>query len=161
MTAVAGESANAICVIAGLQYPLDLERTPTSRLPAMTHFLTIRETAALTGLSTHTLRYYERIGLLDPVGRRDNSHRLFSQQDLAWIQFLLKLKATGLPVREMLRYAELRRAGNTVESMSARRALLEQHTQEVQQTIAALQDNLRVLQAKLVMYDGMLQQAAA
>jgi len=127
----------------------------------MTHFLTIRETAALTGLSTHTLRYYERIGLLDPVARRDSSHRLFSQQDLAWIQFLLKLKATGLPVREMLRYAELRRAGNTVESMSARRALLEQHTQEVQQTIAALQDNLRVLQAKLVMYDGMLQQAAA
>jgi DNA-binding transcriptional MerR regulator len=127
----------------------------------MTHFLSIRDAAALTGLTTHTLRYYERIGLLDPVVRRDNSHRLYSQQDLTWIQFLLKLKSTGLPVRDMLRYAELRRAGNTVESMSARRALLAQHTQEVQQTIEALQDNLRVLQAKLVMYDGMLQEAAA
>ncbi|BEV16687.1 hypothetical protein HBDW_34750 [Herbaspirillum sp. DW155] len=81
----------------------------------MTTSLTIAQAADATGLSVYTLRYYERIGLLDPVERRDNRHRRYTQEDLNWIDFLKKLKATGLPVRAMLRYAELRRAGNTVE----------------------------------------------
>lgn len=126
----------------------------------MTHFLTIQQTAQRTGLSTHTLRYYERIGLLDPVGRRDNRHRLFSEQDLLWIQFLLKLKSTGLPIRDMVLYADLRRRGDTPESVSARKALLEQHTLYVQRTIASLQENLQVLQNKLQMYQELLHSAA-
>ena len=59
----------------------------------MTTSLTIAQAAEATGLSVHTLRYYERIGLLDPVERRDNRHRRYTQEDLNWIDFLKKLKA--------------------------------------------------------------------
>lgn len=127
----------------------------------MTTSLTIAQAAQATGLSVHTLRYYERIGLLDPVERRDNHHRRYTQEDLDWIAFLKKLKATGLPVRAMLRYAELRRAGNTVESVSQRKALLQAHTLCVQHTLAELQENLAVLQHKLVLYEALEQQASA
>jgi DNA-binding transcriptional MerR regulator len=103
----------------------------------------------------HTLRYYERIGLLDPILRQDNTHRLFRPEDLLWISFLLKLRSTGLPVRDMLRYAQLRRQGDTQESVSARKALLQQHTHTVEQTLAELQSNLAILHKKIAMYDSM------
>jgi DNA-binding transcriptional MerR regulator len=121
----------------------------------MTTSLTIQQAARATGLTTHTLRYYERIGLLDPVARQDNQHRLYREEDLIWIGFLLKLRTTGLPVRDMLRYAELRRQGNTRESVSARKALLEQHAQGVEETLADLQSNLAVLHQKVAMYQAM------
>ena len=121
----------------------------------MTTSLSIQQAAAATGLSVHTLRYYERIGLLDPVHREDNTHRRFRQEDLLWIGFLLKLRSTGLPIRDMLRYAQLRREGNTQESVSARKALLQQHAETVQQTLAELQSNLAVLHQKIAMYDSM------
>ncbi|NUT61102.1 MerR family transcriptional regulator [Herbaspirillum sp. C9C3] len=127
----------------------------------MTTSLTIAQASEATGLSVHTLRYYERIGLLDPVERRDNRHRRYTQEDLNWIAFLKKLKATGLPVRAMLRYAELRRIGNTVESVSQRRAMLQAHTLCVQDTLAELQENLAVLQHKLALYDDLEQQVRA
>ena len=117
--------------------------------------MTIQQASATTGLSVHTLRYYERIGLLDPVTRRNNTHRLFREDDIRWITFLLKLRRTGLPVRDMLRYAELRRLGDTPESVAARKALLEQHTQSVEQTLAELQGNLNVLRKKICMYEEM------
>ncbi len=103
----------------------------------------------------HTLRYYEKIGLLDPIARQDNTHRLFREEDLLWIGFLLKLRSTGLPIRDMLRYAELRRAGNTAESVSARKALLQQHARTVEETIAELQSNLAVLHMKVNMYEDL------
>jgi len=127
----------------------------------MTTSLTIAQAAEATGLSVHTLRYYERIGLLDPVERRDNRHRRYTQEDLNWIDFLKKLKATGLPVRAMLRYAELRRAGNTLESVIERKAMLQAHTLCVRHTLAELQENLAVLQRKLVLYDELEQAARA
>ena len=119
----------------------------------MTTSLTIQQAAAQTGLSVHTLRYYEKIGLLDPIARQDNTHRLYREEDLTWIGFLLKLRSTGLPIRDMLRYAELRRAGNTAESVSARKALLQQHARTVEETIAELQSNLSILHMKVNMYE--------
>lgn len=121
----------------------------------MTTSLTIQQAAAKTGLSVHTLRYYEKIGLLDPIARQDNTHRLYREEDLLWIGFLLKLRSTGLPIRDMLHYAELRRAGNTAESVSARKALLQQHARTVEETIAELQSNLSVLHMKVKMYEDM------
>ncbi|MFZ6848314.1 MerR family transcriptional regulator [Undibacterium sp. RuRC25W] len=117
--------------------------------------MTIQQAAKQTGLSVHTLRYYERIGLLDPVARRDNTHRLFREEDIRWIDFLLKLRGTGLPVRDMLRYAELRRQGDTSESVAARKALLVEHTRSVEKTLAELQGNLTILQKKICLYEEM------
>jgi DNA-binding transcriptional MerR regulator len=87
--------------------------------------LTIQQVAQQTGLSLDTLRYYERIGLLDPVGRAPSGHRRFTQRDLAWIDLLLRLRDTGMPRAQMVRFAELRRQGPA--TLTERRLLLEQH----------------------------------
>ncbi|MEM8535189.1 MAG: MerR family transcriptional regulator, partial [Chloroflexota bacterium] len=70
--------------------------------------LTIQQVAAATGLSSYTLRYYERIGLLDPVGRATSGHRRYTTHDIEWIAFLNRLRAIGMPIRQMQEYAELR-----------------------------------------------------
>ncbi|NMM25706.1 MAG: MerR family transcriptional regulator [Glaciimonas sp.] len=118
----------------------------------MTTSLTIQQAAAATGLTVHTLRYYERIGLIDPIPRKDNKHRIYREEDILWIAFLLKLRSTGLPIQKMLRYAELRRLGNQRESVSERKALLEQHTLSLETTLAELQGNLVVMYQKIAMY---------
>ncbi|PUA16238.1 MerR family transcriptional regulator [Glaciimonas sp. PCH181] len=118
----------------------------------MTTSLTIQQAAAATGLTVHTLRYYERIGLIDPIPRQDNQHRLYRDEDILWIGFLLKLRSTGLPIRKMLRYAELRRLGDQRESVSERKAMLEEHTLSLETTLADLQSNLAVMHKKIALY---------
>ncbi|AEG68459.1 MerR family transcriptional regulator [Ralstonia solanacearum] len=120
----------------------------------MTTFLTIRQAAEATGLSTHTLRYYERIGLLDSVERRGNGHRVFRAADMAWLAFLLRLRETGMPIAQMQQYAAQRRQGDTLESVSVRRRLLESHAVALEAELRARAETLAVLRDKLVIYDG-------
>jgi DNA-binding transcriptional MerR regulator len=68
--------------------------------------------AERTGLTGHTLRYYERDGLMLGVDRAGPGHRRYSERDLGWIELITKLRATGMPIREVRRYAELVRAGD-------------------------------------------------
>jgi DNA-binding transcriptional MerR regulator len=111
---------------------------------------TISEVAAITGLSAHTLRWYERIGLMPHVDRSNTGQRRFSNRDLDWLAFVGKLRLTGMPVADMVRYAELIRAGeNTFEE---RQELLEQTRRDVRSRIAELQDTVAVLDHKIEFY---------
>jgi DNA-binding transcriptional MerR regulator len=112
--------------------------------------LSIQQVAAITQLSTHTLRYYERIGLLAPIERASSGHRRYSSQDIAWIDFLTRLRTTGMPIREMQQFAELRRQGD--RTLSQRRQLLEIHQQQIYQQIDELTQNLKVIQEKIQHY---------
>jgi DNA-binding transcriptional MerR regulator len=114
---------------------------------------TIQEAAARCGLSAHTLRYYERIGLLDPVARGTGNQRRYDEADLAWLAFLQRLRATGMPIRTMRRFAELRRGGES--TVSARRVILEEHREEVLERIADLQRDLQALTEKIARYQEM------
>ena len=88
--------------------------------------LTIAGAADAVGVSAHTLRYYERAGLmLDPVGRTAATHRRYTDEDLSWIVLLTRLRGTGMPIRRMREYADLVRAGEGNEP--ERLALLEAH----------------------------------
>ncbi len=118
----------------------------------MTTSLTIKQAAKACGLSVYTLRYYERIGLIDPVPRQVNRHRVYHAEDMRWIEFLLKLRTAGLPIQQMLRYAELRRLGDSQESVSERKAILAKHAHELEETISELQQTVAVLHGKLAMY---------
>jgi len=112
----------------------------------------IGELARRTGLSAHTIRYYERIGLL-PTADRDRSHqRDYDASILVWIEFLGRLKTTGMPIREMLRYAALREQGDG--TAADRRRLLEDHRAGVRAHVADLQACLLVLDAKIAGYAG-------
>ena len=99
----------------------------------------IGELARHSGLSVHTIRYYQRIGLLPYADRDASSQRDYDVSILVWISFLGRLKATGMPIREMLQYAALREQG--VGTETERRALLEHHRDRVRAHIADLQAN--------------------
>ena len=110
----------------------------------------IRTAAAACGLTVHTLRWYERIGLLDRVPRGVDGRRRFGESDLDWLRFLVRLRGTGMPVAEMLRYAELARSGD--ESGERRLALLLAHRERVAANIAALKEHLEAVDYKIGIY---------
>ena len=114
--------------------------------------MTIQEAAQLSGLSAHTLRYYERIGLIHSVGRAGNGHRDYAEGDLVWLEFLTKLRTTGMPIADMCRYAELRRMGE--HTAGERREMLELHRERVRSRIAELTKDLKVLDYKIDLYRG-------
>lgn len=115
--------------------------------------LTIQDVAKLTGLSPHTLRYYERIGLLDPVGRAPSGHRRYAAADIDWLEFVTRLRTTGMPIRRMQQFAELRRRGDV--TVTERRALLQAHRREVEDRIRALEADLAAIDAKITQYEEM------
>ncbi|KUH38532.1 MULTISPECIES: MerR family transcriptional regulator [Streptomyces] len=113
---------------------------------------TISEVAAWTGLSAHTLRWYERIGLMPHVDRSATGQRRFTNRDLDWLVLVGKLRLTGMSVAAMVRYAELVRAGQ--HTFDERRALLEATRRDVLTRIAELQETLAVLDMKIDIYAG-------
>ncbi len=108
---------------------------------------TIQEVVARTGLSVHALRYYERAGLLPPVEREPSGHRRYTVDDLDWLAFLLRLRATGMSIRQMRTYADLRRRGD--ETACARLALLATHHQQVRAHICELEYHLTAIEKKM------------
>jgi DNA-binding transcriptional MerR regulator len=119
--------------------------------------LTIADAARASGLSAHTLRYYERAGLLDPVDRNGGGHRRYTDADLGLIRFLTKLRATGMPIREVRRYAELLKAGEGNER--DRLALLEAHRDTVLHQLEETARNLELIDWKINLYRERLEQA--
>jgi DNA-binding transcriptional MerR regulator len=115
--------------------------------------LTIAEVAVATGTSAHTLRYYERIGLIQPVARARSGHRRYGPDDVRWVEFLRKLQATGMPIRRMLAYAVLARRGDA--TISERRALLEAHRDDVAEKLAEQQAHLASIEKKVRLYEEM------
>ncbi|GAA4838686.1 MerR family transcriptional regulator [Luteimicrobium xylanilyticum] len=117
--------------------------------------LTIADAAAATGLTVHTLRYYERDGLmLDPVDRAPSGHRRYSEADLGWIVMLTRLRATGMGIAELREYATLCRDGDGNEG--ARLTLLRAHRDRVLAELEATREHLRAIDAKIGIYEGRL-----
>ncbi|MGI8504710.1 MAG: MerR family transcriptional regulator [Hassallia sp.] len=112
--------------------------------------LTIQQVATLTGLSVHTLRYYERLGLLEAVNRATNGHRRYRAEDITRIEFLTRLRTTGMPIRQMQQFARLYR--DKPEAVSDRLLILEDHEREVQERIRELSLNLEAIQKKIQHY---------
>ena len=121
--------------------------------------LSIREVAARTGVTAHTLRYYERIGLVSRVARARSGHRRYGEADVAWIELLKKLHATDMPIRKMLEFARLLRRGES--TFAARRALLDAHRREVEARLSQVSDSLGAIKRKIEFYDQALLAAAA
>jgi DNA-binding transcriptional MerR regulator len=116
----------------------------------MDTFYTISQLAAATGLTEHTLRYYERAGLVRAVARAASGHRQYSPHDRAWIEFLVRLRATGMPIRAMRQFAALRHQGD--QTAGERRAMLEQHLVAVRLRQRELAECEQVLAAKIGHY---------
>lgn len=110
----------------------------------------IAQAAARSGLSIDTLRYYERIGLVEPPARDSGGRRTYSDEDLGWLEFLTRLRTTGMPIRMMREYAQLRHRG--VGTSGKRRQILVEHRAGVRERIAELQSCLDTLDHKIANY---------
>jgi DNA-binding transcriptional MerR regulator len=110
----------------------------------------IQQVAQQTGLSIDTLRYYERIGLIEPIHRASNNHRRYAREDVDWIALLIRLKETGMPIAQMTRFAQLRRQGPC--TLTERRIMLEQHQRDLEQQIQQLDQHRSILQLKIASY---------
>lgn len=120
--------------------------------------LTIAEAAEASGLTAHTLRYYERDHLmLVAVDRAPSGHRRYTEQDLAWITMISRLRSTGMPIREVRAYAELCRAGEGNEP--ERLALLEAHRDRVLAQLSEVTDHLGAINRKIGIYEDRLGRA--
>jgi DNA-binding transcriptional MerR regulator len=113
--------------------------------------LSIAEAARRTGVSAHTLRYYERAGLVvTTVDRTAGGQRRYHQLDLDWITICAKLRATGMPIKTIRRYAQLVSDGPGNEQ--ERLALLAAHRADVTAKVAEVQENLRLIDHKIDVY---------
>jgi DNA-binding transcriptional MerR regulator len=112
--------------------------------------LTISDAARRSGISAHTLRYWERAGLLQPVSRNGSGHRRYAQEDLDRITFLTRLRATGMPIRQVRRYAELMNGGD--DTNEDRLALLEAHRDAVRAQLEQTAGHLDLIDWKIDFY---------
>ena len=111
---------------------------------------TIQQVADKTGLSAHTLRYYEKCGLIDTIERDEHGYRSYSPSDMARIQMLCCLRRTGMSIKGMQRYATLLRSGD--HTTDERRVLLQKHRREVETQICELTEMLKIIDHKIDLY---------
>ncbi len=109
----------------------------------------IGEFSKATGLGIHTLRYYEHENLIIPL-RNSSNRRRYSEKDIAWIAFIKRLKATGMPIKEIKKYAVLRAKGDV--TLSERMEMLMQHRQSLDERIRQLQEHEAMLDEKIAFY---------
>ena len=118
--------------------------------------LTIQEVAQATGLTAHTLRYYERIGLIHPINREENTRRCYTADDVGWIDFLLKLRATAMSIKDMQRYAELQRQGD--RTLPERVEMLMALRDDVEARIGELNEHLKLVYYKIDYYQKVIEE---
>lgn len=116
----------------------------------MEQYLSIQAISNLTGITAHTLRYYEKNGLIHAIVRGANGRRQYSTTDLAWIRFLVRLRTTGMSIRQMQQIADLRRQGSA--TIKERRILLEAHKNKLAERIERLQEHYEVINEKIEIY---------
>ena len=112
--------------------------------------MNIQNFSKLTNISAHTIRYYEKIGLIKQIERNSSGHRYFTQKDILWVEFVKRLKDTGMPLKKILKYAELRDIG--ASTSEARMKILEDHAVALEEKIAEEQFNLQMLKTKIQYY---------
>ena len=131
---------------------LDRMRRQDTAPPEPGSSLSIAEMAERTGVTAHTLRYYERIGLLDGVARDASGYRAYSASDYGRVLFLTRLRMTGMPIRELQRYVALVGAGEA--TVDERLAMLLAHRESVRAQLAELQFALDTIDFKIASYGG-------
>lgn len=119
-----------------------------------TRSVSIAEASQRTGLSRHTLRYYERAGLIEPIERSTSGRRQYEASDLNWFAFLVRLRQTGMPIMQMQQFARLRAGG--MATLEQRRQLLDEHRRHVEAAIAVQQDHLAALADKITHYEQLI-----
>lgn len=118
--------------------------------------MTIGEFSVITGISTYTLRYYEKKGLLR-VSRDNAQRRDYSEDDIEWVKFIKRLKDTGMLLRDIKHYSDLRYQGD--DTMAERMKLLIQHRKSVVEEKRKWEEYLRNLDVKIGIYQDRISES--
>ena len=111
----------------------------------------IGEFSKLTKIGIYTLRYYEKENLITPE-REENGRRTYSENDVKWVEFVKRLKDTGMPIKEIKRYAELRAMGDP--TLRERMSMLVKHRSDLKNEISQSQEHLKKLDEKIAFYQS-------
>jgi DNA-binding transcriptional MerR regulator len=114
--------------------------------------IAIGELADATGLSAHTLRYYEDAGLIPKVERNEAGHRRYRPEHERWIGLLDRLKTSGMSIARMRKYVELAQRGDATREERGR--LLRRHQADIEARIDELRQCLEIVRAKIALYEG-------
>jgi DNA-binding transcriptional MerR regulator len=112
--------------------------------------MNIKEFTKKTGLSAHTLRYYEKIGLMSNIKRDARGYRFYQQRDVIWVDFIQKLKITGMSLNDIRKYFTLIQQGD--KTISTRKKLLENHCLKVKNELEKLQKSFKQIKCKVKTY---------
>jgi DNA-binding transcriptional MerR regulator len=112
----------------------------------------IKEVANKFGLSIHTLRYYDKEGLMPFIERDKSGNRVFTEKDLNWVAMVCCLKDTGMSIKDIKQYADWCTRG--MQTIDERKAMLTAHRQEVMKQIEDLKKNIELIDSKITIYDN-------
>lgn len=115
--------------------------------------MTIGEFSKVTGIRSSALRYYEEKGLIR-VKRDLGNRRIYSEQDVEWVKFLLRLKNTGMALKDMKRYSDLRYEGDS--TIAERLKILQKHENYVNEKKRLWDEYAENLSAKIEWYKKLL-----
>ena len=116
--------------------------------------MNIKKFSTLTNVSAHTIRYYEKIGVLKQVSRNASGHRFFTAKDVDWIGFVIRLKEMGMPLDNIKQYATLREQG--ISTSELRKQLLQEHVVILEEKIALESLHLKKIKEKILYYDRVI-----
>lgn len=111
--------------------------------------LSIGEISKRTDLSIPTLRYYEDLGLLKPERDRNN-RRIYSENDILWLDFIMRLKRINMPIKEIILYSELRYQGD--DTVPERIHLLEKQMKKLEEEKDEIEKSINMLSRKIEIY---------
>lgn len=112
----------------------------------------IKEASEMLGCPAHTIRYYEKEGLLPNITRDEHGNRVFEQKDLNWIKLMTCFRRTGMKVAALKQIVDLALQGES--TIPQRKAILEEHQQELHRQQIELNEAFYAVNQKLIIYDG-------
>lgn len=115
--------------------------------------LEINEVSKITKLKAHTLRYYESIGLIKNIKRNSSGKRIYTEQDLKWLEVINRLRATGMNINKMIEYARLRHMGD--ETITQRKNIMKEHLSSIENEIKKLLEAKDYVEKKIKIYSEM------
>lgn len=112
--------------------------------------MNIQAFSQITKISAYTIRYYEKVGLIKHINRNASGHRCFTEKDIIWVEFVKRLKDTGMSLEDIRKYADLREEGEHTSAL--RMQLLEEHAIKIEERINVETTHLKKLREKITYY---------
>ncbi|MEC0259338.1 MerR family transcriptional regulator [Paenibacillus lautus] len=112
---------------------------------------TIKEVSEETGITAYTLRFYEKEGLLHFVKRDQSGNRVYDEESMEWLHFILALRSTGMPLTEIKQYVDWYQEGES--TLTFRKQMMLNHKAKVEEELRQKYKYLEQINYKLALYD--------